>query len=401
MIKDFIKYVGPGLLITVGFIDPGNWASNVAAGSYYGYKLLWMVTLSTIMLIILQHSAAKFGIVTEKSLSQAAACYLNPYLSKFILIGAFLASISTALAEILGGAIALKMLFNIPFRLGAIIISVISFIMIYTNSYNKIEKWIICFVSLIGFCFVFELTLVDIEWKSAALGWIFPSFPKDSIPIIMSVLGAVVMPHNLFLHSEIIRNKNFDLSNKETFKKQITFEFLDTLFSMIIGWAINSAMIIVAATTFFKNGIGVEKLEQAKVLLKPILGEAASLVFALALLFSGISSSVTAGISGGVIYSGIFKKTYNIKQRESNIGIISTFLVSLFIIFFIKDTFKGLVISQIILSLQLPFTIFLVIYLTSSKKIMGEYANNLIFKILLWGIGIIVVIFNILLIFKI
>lgn len=400
MVREFIKYIGPGLLITVGFIDPGNWASNVAAGSEYGYRLLWMVTLSTLMLIVLQHTAARLGIITGKSLSEAATSYIKPLISKFILTSAYFASVSTALAEILGGAIALNMLFSIPIKLAAVLIAIFALYMVWTNSYSKIEKWIICFVSIIGFCFIFELILVDVEWGKALYSSAVPTIPKGSMPIIMSVLGAVVMPHNLFLHSEIIQNKHFERTNETKLKRQIRFEFLDTLFSMIIGWGINSAMIVVAASTFYKNRILVQELQQAQILLKPVLGGLASIVFALALLFSGISSSITAGISGGVIYSGIYNKTYDIKDKETRIGIVLNIICALLIIMFINDTFKGLVISQIVLSLQLPFTVFLLIFLTSSQYVMGKFKNDLKTNVLLWIIGIAVTALNILLLIK-
>ena len=248
---EIFKFIGPGLLVTVGFIDPGNWASNLAAGANYGYELLWMVTLSTIMLIILQHNVAHLGIATGLCLSEAATIYMKPAYSKIILSSAMLASISTSLAEILGGAIALNMLFDIPIKAGAILVTAFVLIMLYTNSYKMIEKWIIAFVSIIGLSFLYELSLVKIDWNSAITGWVTPSFPKGSMVVIMSVLGAVVMPHNLFLHSEIIQSRQWNLKNEKIIKKQLKFEFMDTLFSMLIGWAINSAMILLAATTFF------------------------------------------------------------------------------------------------------------------------------------------------------
>ncbi len=198
------KYIGPGLLVTVGFIDPGNWATNLAAGSTFGYALLWVVTFSSIMLIIIQHNVAHLGIVTGLCLSEAIHKYLRPSLSKPILVSAMLASISTSLAEILGGAIALQMLFGLPIRIGAIIVTFVSILMLLTNTYNKIEKIIITFVSIIGFSFLYELILVDVDWGAAVTGWVKPSFPPNSLLIITSVLGAVVMPHNLFLHSEVI-----------------------------------------------------------------------------------------------------------------------------------------------------------------------------------------------------
>jgi manganese transport protein len=392
---DFFKYIGPGLLVTVGFIDPGNWASNMAAGSDYGYRLLWMVTLSTIMLIVLQHNAAHLGIVTGNCLSESAAIHLRPAVSSTILGTAMLAAVSTALAELLGGAIALNMLFQIPLKLGAVIVLIFVLLMIYTNSYKKLEKIIMGFVSLIGISFLIELCLVHVEWGKAAVSWVTPAFPSGSIPVIMSVLGAVVMPHNLYLHSEVIQSRQWNLQDETVIRKQLKYEFLDTLFSMTIGWAINSAMILVAAATFFSNGLHVSALDQAQQMLKPLLGNAASVIFALALLFSGISSSITSGMAGGSIFSGMYKEPYDIADTHTKTGVSITLVVAAILIFFIQDPFKGLIYSQMLLSVQLPISIFLQIYLTSSKKVMGSYANTKVSNIMLWVIGLIVTGLNI------
>lgn len=178
-------------------------------------------------------------------------------------------------------------------------------------------------------------------------------------------------------------------------KKQLKYEFLDTLQSMIIGWAINSAMILMAAATFFENKIEVSELAQAEVMLKPLLGNAAALIFAIALLFAGIASSITAGMAGGSIFAGIFGKPYDINEKHTKIGILITMVVGGIIIFFISNPFEGLIYSQMLLSVQLPFTIFTQIYLTSSKKVMGKYANSKLDKIMLWVIGIVVAVLNI------
>ena len=342
---NFLKYIGPGLLVTVGFIDPGNWASNIAAGSGYGYQLLWMVTLSTIMLILLQHNAAHLGIVTGLCLSEAASTYINRILKNIILSTAMLASIATAMAEILGGAIALQMLFSIPIKPGSLLILVIVLFCTFTNAYRRIEKLIILFVSLIGFSFLFEICIAGIDWKQAAIGWVKPSFPAHSMPVIMSVLGAVVMPHNLFLHSEIIQSRQWSLADDAVIQKQLKYEFRDTLFSMIIGWAINSAMILMAAASFYQNGNGttVDDLAVTGSMLAPLLGNMASLVFAVALLLSGISSSITAGMAGGTIFSGIFNKPYDISGKETKLGILVTMVPAAVIILFISSPFQGLI----------------------------------------------------------
>lgn len=392
---DIIKYIGPGLLVTVGFIDPGNWASNLAAGSSFGYELLWMVTLSTIMLIILQHNVAHLGIATGLCLSEAATIHTPKIVSRAVLSTAMLASVSTSLAEILGAAIALEMLFGIPLKAGAILTVIFVFIMLWTNSYRRIEKWIIGFVSVIGLSFIYELSLVHIDWGAAATGWVKPSIPEGSIMIIMSVLGAVVMPHNLFLHSEIIQSRQWHLEDEKIIKKQLDFEFFDTLFSMIIGWAINSAMILLAAATFFANKLPVAELQEAKHLLEPLVGGNASVVFAVALLFAGIASSITSGMAGGSIFAGLFKEPYDIKDFHSKLGVGLSLGLALVNIFFIGDPFQGLIISQMFLSIQLPITIFLQIYLTTSKKVMGKYVNGKLLTTTLLVVGAIVTYLNI------
>jgi manganese transport protein len=392
---DILKYIGPGLLVTVGFIDPGNWAANIATGSGYGYTLLWIVSLSTIMLIILQHNVAHLGIATGLCLSEAATIYIHPKISKGILSFAVLASVSTSLAEILGAAIALNMLFDIPIKIGAILVSIFVIIMLLSNSYKKIEKWIIGFVSIIGISFLYELFLIDVDWVTAGISWVKPSIPEGSMLLLMSVLGAVVMPHNLFLHSEVIQSRQWNLQDEKIIKKQLKFEFADTLFSMIIGWAINSAMIILAAATFFKNGMKVNELQQAEKLLEPLLGTNASVVFAVALLFAGVASSITSGMAGGSIVSGMYREPYDISDNHSRIGVVISLLGALILIFFIGNPFKGLILSQVFLSIQLPFTIGLQIYLTSSKKVMGKYVNNPFLIVLLSAIAGIVTILNI------
>lgn len=394
---DIFKYIGPGLLVTVGFIDPGNWASNLAAGADYGYALLWMVTLSTIMLIILQHNVAHLGIATGLCLSEAASIYIKPRYSNALLSSAMLASVSTSLAEILGGAIALDMLFQIPIRAGALLVTLFVFIMLFTNSYRLIEKWIIAFVSVIGLSFLYELSLVNIDWNSAITGWVTPAFPKGSMIVIMSVLGAVVMPHNLFLHSEVIQSRQWNLKDEKIIKKQLNYEFLDTLISMILGWAINSAMILLAAATFFNSGTSVSELEQANQMLTPLLGSHAAIVFAVALLFAGVASTITSGMAAGSIFAGMYKEPYDIKDNHSRMGVAISLLIALGIIYLISNPFKGLIYSQMILSIQLPFTIFLQVYLTSSEKVMGKYKNSTMSKITLYSLGAIVTLLNVVL----
>lgn len=392
---DIFKYIGPGLLVTVGFIDPGNWASNFAAGSEYGYTLLWVVTLSTIMLIALQHNVAHLGIVTGLCLSEATQKYVRPIIGRPIIVSAILASISTSLAEILGAAIALQMLFGIPIVWGAILTTIAVCILLFTNSYRKIERAIITFVSMIGLSFIYELFLVKIDWPAATQGWVVPSVPEGSLLIIMSVLGAVVMPHNLFLHSEVVQSRKINEKGENAIEQTLKYEFIDTLFSMLVGWAINSAMILLAAATFFANDTRVEELQQAQALLTPLLGNNAGNIFAIALLLAGVSSTITSGMAAGSIFAGLFGESYDSHDRHSILGVLLSLGIALLAILFIGNPFKGLIYSQMLLSLQLPFTVFLQVYLTSSKRVMGKYANRPLNAAFLYSLAVIVSLLNI------
>ena len=251
------------------------------------------------------------------------------------------------------------------------------------------------FVSIIGFAFVYELYIADISWGEAVRGWVTPALPEGSILVVMSVLGAVVMPHNLFLHSEVIQSRQWNLEDDVVIRKQLKYEFYDTLFSMIVGWAINSAMIIMAAAVFFKNHTQVTELQQAGSILVPLLGKGASIVFAVALLLAGISSTITSGMAGGSIFAGLFGEPMDLKDNHSRLGVYISLFVALIIIFLITNPFKGLIYSQMILSIQLPFTIFIQLYLTSSKKVMGRYANSNFLVGVLLLIGGIVTFLNI------
>jgi manganese transport protein len=392
-----LRYLGPGLLVAVGFIDPGNWAANMAAGAAFGYELLWVVTLGTAMLILLQHNAAHLGIVTGDCLSESATRHLEPWLSRPILATGLIAATATAFAEILGGAIALGMLFGLPLKLGATLTGLAVAALLFGNSYQAIEKLIVGFVSLIGLGFLFELLLVHTEWKVAAVGWVVPTLPHGSAVLVMSVLGAVVMPHNLFLHSEFIQRRQWNLQGDDAIRSHLRFELFDTLLSMAAGWAINSAMILLAAATFFRTKVAANSLEQAEAMLRPILGPGATVVFALALLCAGLASSTTAGLAGGSIFAGFFGRPYDIRDSRSRLGVGLTLLPAMLAVYLVSDSFQALLLSQVLLSIQLPVTVVLLVSLTSSRKVMGRYANDLLGKLLLWTVAAVVIVLNLLL----
>ena len=247
---------------------------------------------------------------------------------------------------------------------------------------------------------MYERFLIDVDWPLAARSWVVPSIPEGSMLIIMSVLGAVVMPHNLFLHSEVVQSREYNREDEASIRKLLKYEFYDTLLSMGVGWAINSAMILLAAATFFVNRTPVEELQQAKSLLDPLLGSHAGIVFALALLMAGISSTVTSGMAAGSIFAGMFGESYHIKDIPSKVGVLLSLGIALLIIFFIDNPFQGLIVSQMMLSVQLPFTVFLQVGLTSSKRVMGIYANSRWSTFVLYSIAVVVSALNILLLFS-
>lgn len=349
------------------------------------------------MLIVLQHNAAHLGIATGQCLAESATANLPRWLSRTILATAIAASVATTMAEVLGGAIALQMLLGLDVHIGCVLVGVASLAMLLTNSYQRIERWIIGFVSLIGISFLVEVAMVHVDWGAAAAGWVTPAIPTGAMPVVMSVLGAVVMPHNLFLHSEIIQSSHYEAQGADVIEEKLHHELYDTLFSMGVGWAINSAMVLLAAATFFANGIVIDDLAQASQVLTPLVGPAASVIFAVALLLAGLSSSVTAGMAAGTITAGMFGEEYDIHDRHSSVGVVVTFALAIVAVFFVRDAFAGLVWSQALLSVQLPITIFLQIYLTSSRRVMGRYANSPALRAVLVVIGVVVAALNVML----
>ena len=391
---ELFRFIGPGFFVTVGFIDPGNWVTNVAAGSQFGYGLLWVVTLSTVILIIVQHNAAHLGIVTGLCLAEAASTYLKPWLRVSMLGSALLACVCTALAELLGAAIGLNMLSGLPLPAGALLAACFSTWMLLSKNYRRLEKWIMGFVSLIGMAFVFEIWLADVSWVSSIKGWVTPSFPAGALPVIMAVLGAVVMPHNIFLHSEVIQSRQWNEQGDDIIRRQLKYEFFDTLTGMGAGWAINSAMIIMAAAVFHARGITISELPQVAVTLEPVFGRLSATVFALGLLFAGLSSSITAAMAGGSVCAGIYREPFDISDPHSRSGLLITLLGALALILLLPNPFTGILWSQIALSLQLPFTIIPLILLTSSPEVMGEYANRSSTRFWLWLTGVTVIVLN-------
>ena len=401
VLRQALGYLGPGFFVTVGFIDPGNWATNVAAGSDHGYELLWIVVLATAILILWQHMSAHLGIVTGKCLAEAVREHIHPWATAVYGVTAMAAICATALAELLGAAIGLYILLRIPIPIGTGLAVLVTGVVVALQGYSRLEKVIVGFVSAIGLCYLAELGLVHADWGQAAYHMVVPQLDSGSVLIAIGVLGAVVMPHNMYLHSEVIQNRHWKGKSEPETRRLLRFEFFDTLVAMLIGLAINAAMIIVAAAVFHRHGTHIGNLIQASETLRPLAGDMASLLFGIGLLFAGISSSMTAALAGGTTFSGYLGKETRIESKWFRIGAAVTLIPAFLMILLVTDTFKALIVSQVCLSIQLPLTMLPLFLLTSSRRVMGVYANRWAENGLMVVTGLIILILNALLVYTV
>jgi manganese transport protein len=400
LVRQAVGYLGPGFFVTVGFIDPGNWATNVAAGADHGYTLLWVVTLGTLVLILWQHMSAHLGIVTGKCLAEAVPAHMGKPATLIYGSTAMAACAATALAEVLGAALGLNILFGTPMRLAIICAAVFAGALVLMQKYSILEKVIVGFVSAIGLCYLAEMFLIQPDWSAAAVGLVVPRLNSSSILIAMGVLGAVVMPHNMYLHSEVVQNRNWQGKSDTETRRLLRFEFVDTAVAMLAGMAINCAMMIVAAAVFHTHGIHVNSLTQASATLKPLVGDLAALLFGAALLMAGISSLMTASVSGGTVYSGFLGKETDLSSRHFKAGLLLTLLIAAVSALLVPNVFSALIWSQVCLSIQLPLTMLPLFLLTSSRRVMGVYANRVTENTLMVLSGAIIVVLNVLLVLQ-
>ena len=373
--RKLLRFLGPGFIVTVGFIDPGNWATNIEGGSRYGYQLLWVITLSTFMLIIIQHMAAKLGIATGKSLAVNIRENFSSPMSFYLGLTIVLACVATDVAELIGGAIGFNLLFNFPLWLGALITVLLETFLIISQRYHRLETIIIGFLAIIGVCYLIEILIVKPDWAIVAPSIIIPKVDRGSIYIAMGILGAVVMPHNIFLHSNVIHSRKWGISENEKMTL-IKYEKIDTLSAMLMGWAVNSAMIIVAGAVFFNNNVSVDSIEQASATLKPLAGPLAGLLFAIALVFAGVGSSITSSMAEVNVITGFLGKPEDPRTLLYKLSVFITAIPSFLIILFSIDTFRILIFSQVVLSVQLPFTLIPLLMLCRNQKLMGAFRSN-------------------------
>jgi manganese transport protein len=374
-LKTLLSFLGPGFLVTVGFIDPGNWATNIEGGSKFGYELLWVITLSTIMLIVIQNMAAKLGIATGRSLAVNIRERFSAPVSALLGLTIVLACVATDVAELLGGAIGFNLLFGIPLWSGALLTVFFEAFLIVSQRYHRIEAIIMGFLGIIGLCYLVEVLIVRPDWGNLAPSMVVPTVNRSSIYVAMAILGAVVMPHNIFLHSNVIHSRKWGISEDERMAL-LRYEKADTLSAMLLGWMVNSAMIIVAAAVFSRHHVVVNSIEQASATLKPLAGPLAGFLFAVALVFAGVGSSVTSSMAEVNVITGFLGRPEDPRTLLYRISVFVTAIPSFMIIVLSMDTFRILIFSQVVLSIQLPFTLVPLLILCRDRNLMGRFGSS-------------------------
>jgi manganese transport protein len=393
--RDFLRYLGPGFIVTVGFIDPGNWGTNVAAGSEFGYALLWVVTLGTLMLILFQSMSARLGIVTGHSLAYNVRRRFPRRWTGVFGVSIVLACIATDVAELLGGALGFQLLFGLPLVVGGVITAVLKILLMLTGRYRHIERIVVLFIGIIAACYLVELALVNPDWATAARSAFVPNLNAASIAVAIGMLGAIVMPHNIYLHSNVVLNRE-QPSDDDGRRRLVAYELGDTTLAMGMGWMVNSAMVIVAAAVFYEHGISVTSLTQASATLEPLAGRLAQLLFGIGLLLAGLGSSFTSAMAEVNVLTAYLGRPEDPRTKLYRISLFVLAIPALAVVASGIDPLEVLIYSQVALSIQLPFTILPLILLVGSRKVMGVFASNRTERALAIGAGAVVTILNIL-----
>jgi manganese transport protein len=405
--RKILAFAGPGYLVAMGYMDPGNWATDLAGGSKFGYTLLSVILASNLMAILLQGLAAKLGIVTGRDLAQACRDHYSKPVAFCLWILCEIAIAACDLAEVIGSAIALNLLFHIPVTIGIVITAadVLIVLSLQNKGFRLLEALVITLIATIGACFLFEIILSKPPFGGVMRGFI-PSAEIFTSPsmlyVAIGILGATVMPHNLYLHSSIVQTRRYEETPSGR-REAVRFAFIDSTIALSFALFINAAILIIAAATFHTSGhTEVAEIQDAFKLLTPLLGAGASAVFALALLASGQNSTITGTLAGQIVMEGFL----NIRLRPwlrrlitRGIAIVPALIVA--IIYGESGTAKLLVLSQVILSMQLSFAVFPLVAFTSDKLKMGEFANPVWLKSLAYAVALIIAGLNIWLLLQI
>lgn len=399
--RKLLVFAGPGFLVAVGYMDPGNWATDLAGGSKFGYALLSVILLSNFFAMLLQHLALKLGIVTGRDLAQMCREQYSKKTAIFLWLMAEIMIIACDLAEVLGSAIALNLLFGIPILLGVTItaVDVLVILLLQNKGFRYIEAVVVTLISTITLAFVAEIILSSPDILPLLAGFIPTTkmaFNPEMLYLAIGILGATVMPHNLYLHSAVVQTRNYE-ENEEGKKEAIKFATIDSTVALGLALFVNAAILIVSAATFYYKGYhDVAEIKEAYKLLAPLLGTGlASVLFALALLASGQNSTITGTLAGQIIMEGFINFRIKPWMRRLITRLMAIVPAVIFIaIYGSKGVTDLLILSQVVLSIQLSFAVFPLIMFTSSKKIMGNFVNSKKMTVVSWIIALFIASLN-------
>jgi manganese transport protein len=378
--KQLSKFLGPAFVVSVAYIDPGNFATNISGGSKFGYSLIWVILCSNLMAIFLQIMSAKLGIATGHNLPELCAKVFPKGINWIFWFIAEIGAMATDLAEFLGGTLGLYLLFHIPMIYSALITGLITYLICYMEKYGQksIELIISILVSVICIAYTLELFLAKPDWFQVGIHTLIPSLPNhEAVLIAVGMLGATVMPHVIYLHSQLVQHRGTIDSSNEGKLKHLKMEKLDVTIAMNIAFIVNAAMVVVSAAVFNKNGLIVDTMEQAHTSLQPLLGSLSSSAFGIALLASGLSSSAVGTMAGQTIMKGFVNLSIPVNIRR-----LITMLPALIIIALGINPMKSLILSQVALSFILPFPIIQMLIIANRKDLMGTFTNTRFVRIL-------------------
>jgi manganese transport protein len=396
-IARLIPFLGPAFIASIAYVDPGNFATNIQGGAKFGYELLWVILGSNLIAMLLQALSAKLGIATGKNLAEHYREHFSRPVVWTMWVLMELVAMATDLAEFLGAAVALNLLFGLPLWIAGLLTAAITFVILGLERYGfrPLEAIITGFLAVIAFSYLIELFLVRPDWGLIATSTFVPHFSNsESILLATAILGATVMPHAIFLHSALTQGRVV-VKKPEQLRSLFRFEIIDVVIAMVIASSVNAAMLITSAATFFKMGTNVGSLEQSYLTLEPLLGRASSIIFGIALLASGLASSSVGTMAGQVIMKGFLHY-----QIPPWIRRLVTIFPSLIVISIGFDPTRTLVISQVVLSFGLPFAIIPLVMFTNNKNIMGALVNKRITTVLASLSATLIIFLNFFLLYK-
>ncbi len=395
--KRLVAFLGPAYLVSVGYMDPGNWATDLEGGARFGYTLLWVLLLSNMIALLVQTLAARLGIASGRDLAQACREHYPRPIAYALWVLAEVAIAACDLAELLGTAIGLHLLFGIPTLAGVLITGADSLLLLAIQNLGvrRFEAFILSLVFIVGMCFVVELALAQPRPAELLTGFV-PALPDGALYVALGIIGATVMPHNLYLHSALVQTRAFDETSQGR-REACRYNLVDTAVALNAAFFVNAAILVLAASVFHARGIEVTELEQAHALLEPLLGSAlASTAFAVALIAAGQSSTLTGTLAGQIVMEGFIRFRMRPFLRRLVTRLIAIVpAVAVLLTMGERGTYQLLILSQVILSIQLPFAIIPLVHFTSSRELMGEHVNPRWVQALGWVAAAIVVVLNV------